>query len=87
MKNRRPKCITTTTTYEVAAKDIRKGDCIWIGKRVFTVKANAKNDFGQRVLSLAWGSKKEKDDALVVVPKSLVFTVRESKHVRDQSAR
>ena len=83
MKNRRPSTISTTSTYKVPAKDLRKGDNIWIGDRVYTVKTNEKNDFGQRAIHLTWGSRKKKDSATLVVRGRVTFNVKKVSYVRD----
>lgn len=87
MKNRRPSSITTTFTYKVSAKNLRKGDNIWIGDRVYKVQRNLKSEDGKRVLDLTWGSKKEKDSATLTIRGSVSFTVRDAKHVRTPSPR
>lgn len=84
MNNRRkPTSVSTHESYEVKAKSLTKGDPIWVGKRSYTVKSNEKNDLGQRVIQLKWGTRKKKDSATIIVPPSLLFVVRRSTHVRN----
>lgn len=71
-------------TFNVDAKSLKKGDSIWVGKRLYRVASNKKNDCGQRVLRLKWGSNKKKDEVLVIVPSKLVFSVRKFTKIHPQ---
>lgn len=79
MSNRTPKNVRTIETYELEAKDLVKGDPLWIGKRVHTVKTNTKVNGTHRKLTLEWGSQNKADRITLVVPKHLKFSV--TKHV------
>jgi hypothetical protein len=78
---RKPTYVNITKSYELKAKSLKKGDPIWVGKRSFRVSSNKKNDLGQRVIRLKWGSNKKKDSALIIVPPSLLFRVTKHKHI------
>lgn len=80
--SRTAKSITVTETFEVKAKSLKKGDSIWIAKRVYTVKSNEKNDLGKRVITLQWGSRNEKDEVTLVIRGKALFSVRNSKYTR-----
>lgn len=69
-------------TEEVHAKSLKKGDHIWVGRRVYKVVSNTENDYNQRVLKLKWGSSKKKDGAMIIVPAKLVFVVNHHRHHR-----
>lgn len=74
MPKRTPTITRITETFEVKAKRLVKGDPIWVGKRVFTVKSN-ETDGDHRTLHLVWGSNNASDEAFLTVPKNLVFSV------------
>lgn len=81
---RKQTCTNIRKTFEVSAKSLKKGDLIWLGKRSYTVKSNTKNDYGKRVIELKWGSKKEKDSAILIVPRDVTFAVNQHEHIRHQ---
>ena len=81
MRNRTPSSVTVMERYEINAKSLKKGDSIQVGTHTYTVKSNVKNDYGQRVLTCRWGTRKEKDEVMLIVPKNVTFNVRRSTHL------
>lgn len=74
--------ISQHKNFEVSAKSLQKGDSVWVGKRVHRVTSNKKTDFGDRVIRLAWGSRKKEDEVILIVNPKLLFNVTKHKTIK-----
>lgn len=72
-------------SYDIKAKSLKKGDSIWVGKRVHKVVSNEKTGHGQRTIHLKWwGSHNQKDEVTLTVNSKLVFRVQTHRVIHSQ---
>lgn len=73
---RKLKSVSITRRFDVDAKNLMKGDRVFLGSRTYKIATNRKSEYkARRIVHLVWGSGKKKDEIILIVPKNMKFSV------------